>query len=122
MRVGHRHCRPDDCPQEWLLIEWPKGEKEPTKYWLSTLPERISFRRLVDLAKLRWRIERDYQELKQGRGWRGFHHHATLCIAAYGFLISERETILPSATRRAALFAQLALPQGYRPRGSALAA
>jgi len=130
VRVGHRHCRPDDCPQEWLLIEWPEGEKEPTKYWLSTLPERISFRRLVDLAKLRWRIERDYQELKQevglghyeGRGWRGFHHHATLCIAAYGFLISERETIPPSATRRAALFAQLALPQGYRPRGSALAA
>ncbi len=130
VRVGHRHRRPDDCPQEWLLIEWPKGEKEPTKYWLSTLPERISFRRLVDLAKLRWRIERDYQELKQevglghyeGRGWRGFHHHATLCIAAYGFLISERETIPPSATRRAALFAQLALPQGYRPRRSALAA
>jgi Transposase DDE domain len=55
------------------------------------------------MTKLRWRIERDYQELKQevgigdfeGRGWRGFHHHATLCIAAYGFLISERETIPP---------------------------
>jgi SRSO17 transposase len=68
---------PDDCPQEWLLIEWPEDETEPTKYWLSTLPERISFRRLVDLAKLRWRIERDYQDLKQevglghyeGRGW-----------------------------------------------------
>ena len=91
-------------PEEWLLIEWPKGENEPTKYWLSTLPQNIAFRRLVDLAKLRWRIERDYQELKQevglghfeGRGWRGFHHHATLCIAAYGFLISERETIPPS--------------------------
>src|SRR5277367_2538601 len=74
--------------EEWLLIEWPKGEKEPTKYWLSTLPRDIAFERLVDLAKLRWRIERDYQELKQelglghfeGRGWRGFHHHATLCI------------------------------------------
>ena len=57
-------------------------------------------------AKLRWRIERDYQELKQevglghfeGRGWRGFHHHATLCIAAYGFLISERAKIPPSAS------------------------
>ena len=72
------------------MIEWHKGEKEPTKYWLSTLPEDIKFSRLVDLAKLRWRIERDYQELKQevclghfeGRGWRGFHHHATLCIDA----------------------------------------
>ena len=86
--------------------------------------------RLVDIAKLRWRIERDYQELKQevglghfeGRGWRGFHHHATLCIAAYGFLISERETIPPSAPRPAALLGQLALPAGYRPRGSADAA
>src|SRR6185436_14053812 len=88
-------------PEEWLLIEWPEGEDEPTKYWLSTLPETITFGRLVDLTKLRWRIERDYQDLKQevglghfeGRGWRGFHHHATLCIAAYGFLVSERETI-----------------------------
>ena len=104
IRVAHRDDqRADPRPQEWLLIEWPKGEAEPTKYWLSTLPNDIAFDRLVDLAKLRWRIERDYQELKQevglgqfeGRGWRGFHHHATLCIAAYGFLISERETIPP---------------------------
>jgi SRSO17 transposase len=51
-------------PQEWLLIEWPDGEKEPIKYWLSTLPEDVAFRQLVDIAKLRWRIERDYQELK----------------------------------------------------------
>ncbi len=113
--------------EEWLLIEWPKGEKEPTKYWLSTLPDDITFERLVDLAKLRWRIERDYQELKQelglghfeGRGWRGFHHHATLCIAAYGFLISERETIPPSAPRAAAWLPQLELPADYRPRGAA---
>lgn len=130
VRVGNPHRQPDDRSQEWLLIEWPKGETEPTKYWLSTLPQRISFHRLVDLAKLRWRIERDYQDLKQevglghyeGRGWRGFHHHATLCIAAYGFLISERETIPPSAARRAPPLAQLTLPQGYRPRGSAVAA
>ena len=52
-------------PEEWLLIEWPDGEDEPTKYWLSTLPKDVSFCRLVDTAKLRWRIERDYQELKQ---------------------------------------------------------
>ena len=113
--------------EEWLLIEWPKGEKEPTKYWLSTLPADITFERLVDLAKLRWRIERDYQELKQelglghfeGRGWRGFHHHATLCIAAYGFLISERETIPPSGPCPAAWLPRLELPAGYRPRGAA---
>ena len=77
--------------QEWLLIEWPAGEDEPTKYWFSTLPENITFPPLVDLTRLRWRIERAYQELKQevglghfeGRGWRGFHNHATLCVAAY---------------------------------------
>jgi len=116
--------------EEWLLIEWPEGEKEPTKYWLSNLPKDIAFRQLVDIAKLRWRIERDYQELKQevglghfeGRGWRGFHHHATLCIAAYGFLVSERETIPPSRPRSSALFKELAVPDGYRPRGSAIAA
>jgi SRSO17 transposase len=130
IRVGHRHGLTEAPPEEWLLIEWPKGEDAPTKYWLSTLPKTISFRDLVDIAKLRWRIERDYQELKQevglghyeGRGWRGFHHHATLCIAAYGFLISERETIPPSGPASATFLPQLAVPDGYRPRGSALAA
>jgi len=116
--------------EEWLLIEWPEGEKAPTKYWLSNLALDISFEKLVDIAKLRWRIERDYQELKQelglghfeGRGWRGFHHHATLCIAAYGFLISERETIPPSGARSTALFAHIVVPEDYRPRGAATAA
>jgi SRSO17 transposase len=116
--------------EEWLLIEWPRGAKAPTKYWLSNLPEDIAFDNLVDITKLRWRIERDYQELKQelglghyeGRGWRGFHHHATLCIAAYGFLISERETIPPSGLRSAAPFAHIAVPESYQPRGSAAAA
>ena len=129
VHVASKH-QPDKPAPEWLLIEWPKGEDEPTKYWLSTLPPDISFSALVNAAKLRWRIERDYEELKQevglghfeGRGWRGFHHHATLCIAAYGFLISERETIPPSGSRSTALFAQPALPRGYRPRGSSLAA
>ena len=91
--------------------------------------ERHHFRALVDLTKLRWRIERDYQDLKQevglghfeGRGWRGFHHHATLCIAAYGFLVSERETIPPSGSRSTRLFKKLAVSNGYRPRGSAAA-
>ena len=80
--------------EEWLLIEWPRGEKEPTKYWASTLPPTATLKALVKMAKHRWIIERDYEELKQelglghfeGRNWRGFHHHATLCIAAYGFL------------------------------------
>jgi SRSO17 transposase len=113
--------------EEWLLIEWPKGEAEPTKYWLSTLPFAIAFERMVDLTMLRWRIERDYQELKQelglghfeGRGWRGFHHHATLCIAAYGFLISERGSIPPSGPRSITWRPQLGVPANYRPRGAA---
>jgi hypothetical protein len=89
-----------------------------------------NIRQLVDIAKLRWRIERDYHELKQevglghfeGRSWRGFHHHATLCIAAYGFLVSERETIPPSEAASTTLFKEAAIPETYRPRGSAIAA
>jgi SRSO17 transposase len=112
--------------QETLLIEWPAGEAEPTKYWLSTLDKNISFRRLVDIAKMRWRIERDYRELKQeiglghyeGRGWTGFHHHGTLCIAAYAFLISEREMIPPSGPRPSGGLTKPAIPSSYRPRGA----
>lgn len=113
-------------PEEWLLIEWPKGEPEPTKYWLSTLPADTPIKALVDTAKLRWRIERDYQDLKQelglghyeGRGWRGFHHHASLCIAAYGFMVSLRETFSPSVSLQTFAGKAVGLPQGYRPRGS----
>ena len=108
--------------EETLLIEWPEGETEPTKYWLATVDKKMSFRALVDLAKMRWRIERDYLELKQevglghyeGRGWPGFHHHGTLCIAVYGFLISERELIPPSGPRCGRTFKKPALPDTYR--------
>src|SRR5436305_1107859 len=83
--------------EEWFLAEWPEGESEPTKYWLSTLPEAATLEELVAAAKLRWRVERDFEELKQelglghfeGRGWRGSHHHASSCIAAYGFLVAD---------------------------------
>jgi SRSO17 transposase len=113
--------------EETLLIEWPKDEAGPTKFWLATVDHDMPFRDLVDLAKLRWRIERDYQELKQevglghyeGRTWRGFHHHATMSIAAYGFLISERERIPPSGPDCAAAIEKPALPTSYRPRGAA---
>jgi SRSO17 transposase len=127
VRPAHRdYHRSTPRPEEWCLIEWPTGEPEPTKYFLSTLPTTIARRELVGIAKLRWRIERDYQELKQelgldhyeGRGWRGFHHHATLCIAAYGFLISERGAIPPSAPRSGVMFKAPSIPDGYRPRGS----
>ncbi len=124
VRPAHRDCnRSIPRPEEWCLIEWPTGEKEPTKYWLSTLPASTSRRELVDTAKLRWRIERDYQELKQelglghyeGRGWRGFHHHATPCIAAYGFLISERETIPPQHNATPGSSKRLAYPEVIDP-------
>ena len=127
IRIARRDFnRSEPWPEEWLLIEWPKGEKEPTKYWLSSLPPDIGFARLVDLTKLRWRIERDYQELKQelglghfeGRGWRGFHHHATLCIAAYGFLVSERSRFSPSARAGHLGLRSAKPPPGFRPRGS----
>lgn len=108
VREAHRYYWRSDTPaEEWLLIEWPHGELEPTKYRLSNLDAQISPRDLVYTAKLRRRIERDYQELKQeiglghfeGGGWRGFHHHATLCIAAYAFLVAERGSSPPLSAR-----------------------
>ena len=116
--------------QEWLLIEWPEGEKEPVKYFLSTAPEYASLAQLVFVAKMRWRIERDYQDLKQdfglghfeGRSWRGFHHHASLSIAAYGFLMAQRLT-MPSRSEAEVKknFAQRqssGVPEDFVPRGS----
>jgi SRSO17 transposase len=127
VRPAHRdYKRTEPYPEEWLLIEWPKKESEPTKYWLSTLPVKTSLKSLVKIAKHRWIIERDYEELKQelglghyeGRGWRGFHHHATLCIAAYGFLISERNRFSPSARIHNLGLSAPGPPPDFRPRGS----
>jgi SRSO17 transposase len=127
VRPAHRdYKRTEPHPEEWLLIEWPKKESEPTKYWLSTVPEKTSLQSLVKIAKHRWIIERDYEELKQelglghyaGRGWRGFHHHATLCIAAYGFLISERNRFSPSALVGHVGLSAPEPPPDFRPRGS----
>jgi SRSO17 transposase len=113
--------------EEWFLAEWPEDEEGPTKYWLSTLPETATLEELVATARLRWRIERDFEELKQelglghfeGRGWRGFHHHASLCIAAYAFLVAERCRFSPPGWRP-----RLAAPErpaDYRPRNSSRA-
>jgi SRSO17 transposase len=127
VRCAHRdYWRTERHPEQWLLIEWPKGDAEPTKYFLSTLPAATPLKELVRVAKLRWRIERDYQELKQelglghfeGRSWRGFHHHATLCIAAYAFLLAQR-IAAPKKTPPHPIFGEVpALPEGFRPRGS----
>jgi SRSO17 transposase len=115
-------------PSQWLLIEWPADEPEPIKYWLSTLPEDSAINDLVAAAKMRWRIERDYLELKQelglghyeGRGWRGFHHHASLTIAAYGFLVAEQLTAgKRSGAKKNFIERQVpGLPAGYIARGS----
>ena len=131
-RVRVRSAHDRDVPtetikEEWLLIEWPDDEKAPTKFWLSTLDGTVTFTHLVHMTKLRWRIERDYLELKQetglghfeGRGWRGFHHHATLCIAAYGFLVAERAAFPPSEARCGSIIEMPALPENHRPRGAA---
>ena len=131
VRPGHRDTqRTEPWPQEWLLIEWPDGEAEPAKYWFSNLSQRTPLQRLVLIAKARWWIERDYQELKQelglghyeGRNWRGFHHHASLCIAAYGFLIAERCRFPPQQRFIRRRIETLALPARFQPRGAAGAA
>ena len=104
VRPAHRdYWRAEPHKELWLLAEWPRGAEEPTKYWLANLPAETMLEELVRLAKHRWIVERDDLELKQelglghfeGRSWRGFHHHATLCIAAYGFLVAERSLFSP---------------------------
>lgn len=101
-RVQPAHGHVQDGPERqpvWLLIEWPAEAEAPSKYWFSNLPEGVSLRRLVQLAKLRWRVEQNYQQLKEelgldhyeGRGWQGWHHHVTLVCLAYAFLLLERQ-------------------------------
>jgi SRSO17 transposase len=103
VRTAHHHDRgkaPGD--EQWLLYEWPLDEPKPTKFWFANLAATIPVRELVRLAKLRWRVERDYQEMKgelgldhfEGRTWRGFHHHAALCALAHAFL-SLRRALFP---------------------------
>lgn len=125
VRPAHRDdWRSTPRSEEWLLIEWPRTEAAPIKYWLSTLPSTAARAELVGLAMLRWRIERDYQELKdelgldhfEGRGWRGFHHHAALCIAAYAFLAAERLAHFPPEPL--AFLRPARLPKGFTPRGA----
>jgi SRSO17 transposase len=89
--------------EEWLLCEWPDRNSAPTKFYFSSLPATTSLKSLVRAARLRWRVERDYQEMKQeigldhfeGRTWRGFHHHATLCAVAHAFLALQRALFPP---------------------------
>ncbi|MGH8240520.1 MAG: IS701 family transposase [Steroidobacteraceae bacterium] len=96
--VRLRRRSEDELPVRWLLVEWPQGAEAPTKYWLSNLPLETSLTELVQLAKLRWRVEHDYRELKdalgldhfEGRSFRGWHHHVTIVSVAHAFLTLER--------------------------------
>ncbi len=129
VRPAHRdENRHEPREVEWLIAEWPRGEDDPTKFWLSTMPEDTPRGQLVRLGKLRWRIERDYEELKgsfgldhyEGRGWRGFHHHGSLCIAAYAFLAAERARLSPPEPLSFLRAADV--PRDFKPRGAASAA
>ena len=112
--------------EQWLVIEWPENAAAPENYWLSNLALSCTKRQIVKSAKIRWRIERDYQELKQelglnhyeGRNWRGYHHHASLCIAAYGFLNIQRLKY-PEGKKNQRQRKKLTLPTEYIPRGAA---
>jgi SRSO17 transposase len=98
------HKAGEELPVRWLICEWPPKESEPTKYWLSNLPADTPLKELVRLAKLRWRIEQDYRELKdalgldhfEGRTYRGWNHHVTLVSIAHAFLTLERERCPPA--------------------------
>lgn len=128
VRPAHRDTeRTTPRPIEWLLIEWPEGDSKPSHYWLSTVSDHATLEELVRLVQVRWRIERDFQELKdeigldhyEGRGWRGFHHHGVLCIAAYAFLAAERARLSPPLP--VSFLEAPSLPEGFQPRGAASA-
>jgi SRSO17 transposase len=109
VRPANDAQRTDDgtLPERWLLVEWPEGKDEPVKYWLSNLPAETPLVTLVRLAKLRWRVEHDYRELKQclgldhyeGRTYRGLHHHLTCVTVAHAFLTCCRLRAGPGAAR-----------------------
>jgi SRSO17 transposase len=103
VRASHGWEKAKGCPheprEEWLIAEWPEGRPRPIDYWLSNLPPDTGPELLARLARLRWRIELDYRQLKgelgldhyEGRSWRGWHHHTALVTAAHGFLTLERQ-------------------------------
>jgi SRSO17 transposase len=102
---------PADREPVWLMMEWPEGEKKPTKFTLTTLPRRMSKKQIVRLVKERWRTERVYEELKgelgldhfEGRSFVGWHHHVSVVLCCFAFVIAERvQHFPPSAGWQAA--------------------
>lgn len=125
-RDGGAAFRSEGDQQLWLLIEWPRNESKPTKFWFSNFPASATLKRLVRLAKCRALIEGDYEDLKgeigldhfEGRSYVGWHHHVSMCLAAWAFLISERGAAFPPS----ALVTLAPPPRDVRPRGAAAAA
>lgn len=98
----------DDVSKLWLLIEWPESEPHPTHYALTTLPRRMAKKEIVRVFKERYRTERVYEEMKvelgldhfEGRRFRGWHHHVTVAIVCYAFVVAEQSSAFsPSAPR-----------------------
>ena len=124
VRAAHRGSRGIREP-EWLLVEWPSDEKEPSRYWLSTLPEEVKLEELVRLAKIRWRIERDFQELKDELGLDHMKAEAggafTIMVL---YVLPPMLSLSPSALgfddppAPVAFLVPARLPQDFQPRGS----
>lgn len=92
----------------WLVLEWPEGEAKPTKFFVTTLPRRLSKKQIVRIIKERWRTERAYEDLKgelgldhyEGRSFSGWHHHISVVLCCYAFVIAERVRHFPPSRGR----------------------
>jgi SRSO17 transposase len=98
----------DDREPLWLMIEWPEGEEKPTKFVLTSLPRRMSKKQIVRIMKARWRTERAYEDLKgelgldhfEGRSFPGWHHHVSIVLCCYAFIVAERVRHFPPSAGR----------------------
>jgi SRSO17 transposase len=111
VKVAHDDgTEPKDRESLWLVTEWPRGEAKPTKFALTTLPRRMSKKQIIRILKERWRTEQAYEELKgelgldhfEGRSFTGWHHHITVVLCCYAFIVAERMRHFPPSGRRQA--------------------
>jgi SRSO17 transposase len=109
VKIAHNDGMPiEDREPVWLVIEWPLAEDQPTKYYLTTLPRRMSHKKIVRIIKERWRTERMYEDLKgelgldhfEGRSFPGWHHHVSVVICCYAFVVAERALAFPPSAGR----------------------
>jgi SRSO17 transposase len=113
MRVVVEHddgTEPAEREDLWLLIEWPDNERAPIHYTLSSLPRNTSAKQLVRIVKERYRTERVYEDLKgelgfdhyEGRRFPGWHHHVSVVLCCFAFIVAERVRRFPPSYRRRA--------------------